>query len=69
MDSLSENLPTQATISNIPKNGIRKDMVPLQKRKIIFLILKQKNLVMLSYTKEELIYDGLIDSFKFCPSR
>ena len=64
MDSLSETYPPKLLLAIYQKWHKDGHGVTPQEEKYIEYF-KTKNLVMLSYTPEELIYDGLIDSLNF----
>lgn len=64
MDSLSEGYPPKLLLAIYQKwNKEGHGATPEEQEYINYF--KTKNLVMLSYTKEELIYDGLIDCLNF----
>lgn len=64
MDSLSETYPPKLLLAIYQKwHKEGHGVTPEEENYINYF--KTKNLVMLSYTKEELIYDGVIDSLNF----
>lgn len=64
MDSLSESYPPKLLLAIYQKWNKEGHGAKNEEEDYINYF-KTKNLVMLSYTKEELIYDGLIDSLNF----